>query len=80
MIFSISLLKHPKASYHLQVPTTLIKHNLVPKLCWVHQGTQMAFVLAHGEQTPFLAQVLFLGFLSKFESINELSFGVLPMG
>ena len=43
-------------------------------------GSQMAFVLAHGEQTPFLAQVLFLGFLSKFESINELSFGVLPMG
>ena len=36
--FSINLLKHPKASYHLQVPTTLIMHNLVPKLCWVHQG------------------------------------------
>ena len=59
--FSINLLKHPKASYHLQVPTTLIKHNLVPKLCWVHQGTQMAFVLARSEPITFLVQVSFLG-------------------
>jgi hypothetical protein len=41
--------------------------------------TQMAFVLARGEQITFLAQVSFLGLLSKFESINELSLGVLPM-
>ena len=43
-------------------------------------GTQMAFVLARGEQITFLAQVSFLGLLSKFESIDELSLGVLPMG
>ena len=41
---------------------------------------QMAFVLAHGEPITFLAQVSFLGLLSKFESIDELSLGVLPMG
>ena len=43
-------------------------------------GTQMAFVLARDEQITFLAQVSFLGLLSKFESIDELSLGVLPMG
>jgi hypothetical protein len=42
-------------------------------------GTQMAFVLARGEQITFLAQVSFLGLLSKFESISELNLGVLPM-
>jgi hypothetical protein len=34
-------------------------------------GTQMAFVLAHGEQITFLAQVSLLGLLSIFESIDE---------
>ena len=43
-------------------------------------GTQMAFVLARGEQITFLAQVSFLGLLIKFESIDELSLRVLPMG
>ena len=43
-------------------------------------GTQMAFVLAHGEPITFLTQVSFLGLLSIFESIDELSLGVLPMG
>ena len=43
-------------------------------------GTQMAFVLAHGEPITFLAQVSFLGLLSKFALINKLSLGVLPMG
>ena len=43
-------------------------------------GTQMAFVLTHGEPITFLAQVSFLGLLSKFEVIEELSLGVLPMG
>ena len=43
-------------------------------------GTQMAFVLARGEQITFLAQVSFLGLLSKFESIDELRLGVLSMG
>ena len=43
-------------------------------------GTQMAFVLARGEQITFLAQLSFLGLISKFESIDELSLGVLPMG
>ena len=43
-------------------------------------GTQMAFVLARGERITFLAQVSFLSLLSKFESIDELSLGVLPMG
>ena len=43
-------------------------------------GTQMAFVLACGEQITFLAQVSLLGLLSKFESIDELSLGVLPTG
>ena len=40
-------------------------------------GTQMAFVLARGEPITFLAQVSFLGILSKFESIDELSLRVL---
>jgi hypothetical protein len=31
----------------------------------------MAFVLAHGEQITFLAQVSLLGLLSIFESIDE---------
>jgi hypothetical protein len=43
-------------------------------------GTQMAFVLARGEPITLLAQVSFLGLLSKFESIEELSLGVLPIG
>jgi len=43
-------------------------------------GSQMAFVLAHGEPITFLAQVSFLGLLSIFESIDELSSGVLSMG
>ena len=43
-------------------------------------GTQMAFVLARGEPITFLAQVSFLGLLSKFELIDELSLRVLPMG
>jgi hypothetical protein len=43
-------------------------------------GTQMAFVLARGEPITFLAQVSFLGLLSIFESIVELSLGVLPIG
>ena len=43
-------------------------------------GTQMAFVLARGEQITFLAQVSFLGLLRIFESIDKLSLGVLPMG
>ena len=42
-------------------------------------GTQMAFVLAHGEPITSLAQVSFLG-LSKFESIDKLRLGVLPKG
>ena len=37
-------------------------------------------MLARGEPITFLAQVSFLGLLSKFESIDELSLGVLPMG
>ena len=43
-------------------------------------GTQMACVLAHGEPITFLAQVLFLGLLSIFKSIDKLSLEVLPMG
>jgi hypothetical protein len=43
-------------------------------------GTQMTFVLARGEPITLLAQVLILGLLSKFEVIEELSLGVLPMG
>jgi len=43
-------------------------------------GTQMTFFLARGEQITFIAQVSFLGLLSKFELIYELSIGVLPMG
>jgi len=39
----------------------------------------MAFVLAHGEPITFLAQLSFLGLLSIFKSIDELSLGVLPM-
>ena len=50
------------------------------KLVRRYLGTQMDFVLARGEQITFLAQVSFLGLLSKFESIDELSLGVLPMG
>ena len=42
--------------------------------------TQMAFVLAHGKPITFLAQVSFLGLLSKFAIIDKLSLGVLPMG
>jgi hypothetical protein len=40
----------------------------------------MAFVLAYCEPVTFLAQLSFLGLLSIFESIVELSLGVLPMG
>ena len=43
-------------------------------------GSQMTFLLARGEQITFIAQVSFLGLLSKFELIDELSIGVLPMG
>jgi hypothetical protein len=43
-------------------------------------GTQMAIVLAHDEPITFLAQVSFLGLIIIFESIDELSLGVLPMG
>ena len=43
-------------------------------------GTQIAFMLARGEQITFLAQVSFLGLVSKFELISELSLGVLPIG
>ena len=43
-------------------------------------GTQMAFVLTHGEPITFLAQVSFLGLLSKFELVDELILRVLPMG
>jgi len=43
-------------------------------------GTQMALVLALGEPITFLAQVSFLDLLSIFESIDELSLGVLAMG
>jgi hypothetical protein len=43
-------------------------------------GTQMAFVLAYGEPITFLAQVSFLGLLSKFQSNEELSLHVIPMG
>ena len=50
------------------------------KLVTKDLGTQMAFMLACGEQITFLAQVSFLGLLSKFESIDELSLGVLPIG
>ena len=42
--------------------------------------TQMAFVLAHGKPITFLAQVSFLGLLSKFAIIDKLSLGMLPMG
>jgi len=42
--------------------------------------TQMTFVLAHGVPITFLPQVSFLGLLSKFAIIDELSLGVLPMG
>ena len=50
------------------------------RLVTIDLGTQMAFVLAHGEPITFLAQVSVLGLLSIFESIYELSLGVLPMG
>ena len=50
------------------------------RLVIIDLGTQMAFVLARGEPITFLAQVSFLGLLSIFESIDELSLGVLPMG
>ena len=43
-------------------------------------GAQMTFVLAHGEPITFLAQVSFLGLLSKFTLIDKLSLGELPMG
>jgi hypothetical protein len=43
-------------------------------------GIQLAFVLVHGKPIASLAQVSFLGLLRKFELIDELSLGVLPMG
>ena len=43
-------------------------------------GTQLAFVIAHGKPIASLAQLSFLGLLSKFELIDELSLWVLSMG
>jgi hypothetical protein len=81
------LLKHPKALYYLQVPTPPnqayfgTQAMLGPKgLVNKDLGIQLAFVLVHGKPIASLAQVLFLGLLSKFELIDELSLGVLPMG
>jgi hypothetical protein len=50
------------------------------RLVIIDLGTQTAFVLAHDEPITFLAQVSFLGLLIIFESIDELSSEVLPMG